>query len=161
MRITQALAVISMLAAPFTALAGERVLEMAPSAVARPIAVCDYFHEIYPTYCNIWHVIAVETIPALTAGSVFTAESEGGKETFTVAWTGANLYLENGEVMLAKGGNEESLASVMDLSTQQSRAVTGWADNDKNGDLSAGDVIALNGKESKIVEIRNVIGVNN
>lgn len=161
MRITQALAVVSMLAVPFTALAGERILEMAPSAIARPPAVCDLYHEISPSYCRVWHVIGVETIPALTAGAVFTAESENGKETFTVAWTGANLYLDNGEVMLAKGGNEESLSSVMDLSTKQSRAVTGWSDSDKNGALSAGDVISLNGKASKITEIRNVVGVTN
>lgn len=161
MRITQALAVVSMLAAPSAALAGERVLEMDPSAVAEPapIKVCDYFHEISPNYCTIWHVIAVEPIPTLTTGTAFTAENESGKQAFKVAWTGATLYLDNGGVMLAKGSNEESLSSVTDVATQQSRAVTGWSDNDKNGQLSAGDSISLNGKPAKIIEIRKVIGV--
>jgi hypothetical protein len=161
MRMTQALAVLSMLAAPLAAQAGERVLEMDPkaSAVARPPAVCDVYHEISPVACRYWHVIAVTPIPALKEGAVFTAENESGKETFTVVWTGANLYLENGEVMLARGSNEGSLSSVTDVATQQSRAVTGWSDNDKDGTLSAGDGIGLNGKDAKILEMRTVMGV--
>ena len=163
MRMIQALVVLSMLAAPLAAQAGERILEMEPkaSAVAALPKVCDIYHEIYPSYCQYWHVIAVEPIPTLKDGAVFTAENASGKETFTVLWTGANLYLENGEVMLAKGSNEGSLSVVTDLATQQSRTVTGWSDNDRDGALSAGDGIGLNGKEAKILEIRNVVGVTN
>lgn len=160
MRISQALAVLSLLAAPVATQAGERVLEMDPktSAAERPPAECDVYHEVYPDYCQYWHVVAVESA-SMKQGSKFTAENASGVRSFQINWTGSNLYLANGEVMLAKGGDEATLSSVTDMKTQQSRAVTGWSDNDKNGALSAGDGISLNGKEEKILEMRTVLGV--
>jgi hypothetical protein len=160
MRIAQALAVASMLALPLSAQAEERLLEMEPQAgaVAAPIGVCSVLHEIYPSYCQYWHVIAVE-VAALQPGASFVAENESSKQEFQVAWTGTNLYLDSGDVMLARGGGESSLSEVTELATKQTRRVTGWVDADKDGALSVGDTFAVDGKEAKIVELRGVVSV--
>ncbi|ADO73299.1 uncharacterized protein STAUR_5529 [Stigmatella aurantiaca DW4/3-1] len=179
MRLTQALSIVSMLALPLAAQAEERLLELEPksSLAAAPVAVCDYLHEISPVPCRVWHVTKVTplpptplpptptpapelpTTPVLTAGSEIAVEDDSGKETLQVQWIGTNYYLDNGEVMLAKAHEASTLSTLMDLGAKKSRTVTGWVDTDGNGALSLNDRISLEGKESKIVDVRSVVSV--
>ncbi|WP_232293627.1 hypothetical protein [Stigmatella aurantiaca] len=95
----------------------------------------------------------------LTAGSEIAVEDDSGKETLQVQWIGTNYYLDNGEVMLAKAHEASTLSTLMDLGAKKSRTVTGWVDTDGNGALSLNDRISLEGKESKIVDVRSVVSV--
>lgn len=171
MRFDRLVVLASLAAATLTlpAIAEQRFLELDPSSPASggtsvaPIGVCTILHEVYPSYCDLWHVIAV--LERAEATPVLSLENKSGKADFAVDWMGPNYLLESGEMVAPVGSEDKAAVGATWIEVWphagRSRAITGWSDRNGDGKVGALDAVTLDGgAETTIRDVRTILSVS-
>jgi hypothetical protein len=172
---------LALLLVPVVAQAGEMILQAQPKATAKAAAasdlcdtfyVCSLWHEEYPDYCDMWHVIycgpAID-LPAnatangskkARAGRKLVIENQSEVRKVKIQRLVPQYHLANGAIVEPKGewnpnnpGGEE-WSEVRPLA-KRSFEIANWEDVNADGLVGVGDrVIFKDGSQSKITAVR-------
>lgn len=132
---------------------GQLLLE---SAAPSPFYTCSYWHEVSPTYCQVWHMTvlsaAADSARALAAGSSILLNDA----PYTVDWTGPIYSLESGESFAAvenwkPGSPVCQIWEEIDPPTGRKCHVKDWSDNG-DGVLSPCDKVVLVCEDGDVIE---------
>lgn len=173
---------VVVLAAPLSAAPVKKVLQIDPASLQKAaaaqgadIGVCTYLHEIYPSYCQIWHVIAVYEVDASVqgrtrsqVGSRLTLQNAAGvKERYQIDRMVPHYRLDNGGTFEpAKSWNPRNAdrerwveVRADQAKRANSRVVTDWQDVNGDGLVGVYDSVVFDDGEA--AEITGVaIGVH-
>jgi hypothetical protein len=146
---------LALLATPHLLAAQARHLETPHPTPA--IAVCDTLVDINTG--ERFHVEQLATTTNVAAGSTLTLSGAA----YTVTAAGPVYHLDNGAVLQPTGSVSGSLKGQhwVELYPNSGAVVmsAGWSDNDRDGALSPGDALTIDGKEVRVTAVRLVIDV--
>ncbi len=146
---------LALLATPHLLAAQARHLET-PHPTAQ-IAVCDLLRDLNTG--ELFHVDSLASPTDVRTGGTLTLSGAA----YAVTASGPVYHLDNGSVLQSTGGVSDSLKGQhwVELYPNSGAAVmsSGWSDNDRDGALSPGDALTIDGQEVHVTAVRMAIDV--
>ncbi|MEM9292106.1 MAG: hypothetical protein AAGD01_10535 [Acidobacteriota bacterium] len=136
--------------------------DISDTTEALAIGRCTLLHEIYPEWCNYWHVVAVfRRFDNTLVGSEIFLENDKESLSGTITGVYRQYHLDNGKIVERDLSNEgESPVGedwgVVKPYSQEALTVFSWTDNNKDGALGDGDSLVFSDGTSAAIETSRI-----